>query len=175
METIALILFVILAIVSSAGKKRGRKAPPDLPETARTPADPPHGRSGRGNPRAVLIRNAAAKAASIPAAGMPTPPAAAGEGEALFPEDACPGGSMPHTHHQGQEMLEDEECSGGSMAHDHTEGISRREHARRLAAMDAQQQESALLQETIDREALRRAVVMAEVLGKPRALKRRSF
>ena len=80
---------------------------------------------------------------------------------------------MPHAHVEGHSDLEDEDCAGGSMAHTHTEGVSRAAQARRMAAMDAARQEGDdILPRTIDARALRRAVVMAEVLGKPRALRK---
>jgi hypothetical protein len=73
---------------------------------------------------------------------------------------------------------EDEEgCVGGSMAHTHEEGESRTEHARHLR--EAQNREA---QETLAASAaaelremnlsrLRQAVVMAEILDRPRALR----
>jgi len=78
---------------------------------------------------------------------------------------------MPHTHDEGHSTLVDEDCAGGSMEHTHTEGVSRATHARRMAAIDADH-DGDVLPETIDAATLRRAVVMAEVLGKPRALKK---
>ena len=76
---------------------------------------------------------------------------------------------MEHAHAEGHSALKDADCVGGSMAHTHTEGVSRAAHARRMAAMDAGQ-DGDMLPETIDARALRRAVVMAEVLGRPKAL-----
>ena len=85
----------------------------------------------------------------------------------------CHGGSMEHTHAEGRSALEDEDCMGGSMEHTHTEGVSRVAQARRMAAIDAEHHDSAeILPETVDARALRRAVVMAEVLGKPRAMRK---
>jgi len=94
------------------------------------------------------------------------------QGEAMLADEDCFGGSMEHTHDEGRGALEDEDCFGGSMEHSHTEGVSREDHARRMAAMDADRSE-ALRPEAIDARALRRAVVMAEVLGRPRALQPR--
>ena len=98
---------------------------------------------------------------------------AQGEGRAMLEDDACRGGSMPHVHAEGNSALEDEDCFGGSMEHTHTEGVSRVAHARRMAAIDSGHGDQDMLPETIDARALRRAVVMAEVLGKPRAMRPR--
>ena len=101
-------------------------------------------------------------------------PVASAEGASMLDDADCHGGSMPHAHTEGRSSLEDEECVGGSMAHTHTEGVSRAAQSRRIAAIDQRQaSEAALVPEAIDARALRRAVVMAEVLGKPRALSRR--
>ena len=75
------------------------------------------------------------------------------------------------------EIPDEEGCVGGSMAHEHTEGESAEEHGAHIEQMrlrDAQEEESAraALGE-IDAQALRRAVIAAEVLGRPKALKRR--
>ena len=94
------------------------------------------------------------------------------QGEAMLADDECRGGSMEHTHAEGHSALEDKDCYGGSMEHTHTEGVSRSAHARRMAAIDSVHDEDAPPQ-AIDAAALRRAVVMAEVLGKPRALQAR--
>ena len=95
------------------------------------------------------------------------------QGASMLEDVECAGGSMPHSHDEGHSSLADEDCAGGSMAHTHTEGVSRAAHARRMAAIDAGHPEGEdILPEAIDAAALRRAVVMAEVLGKPRALRR---
>ena len=95
------------------------------------------------------------------------------EGRPMLMDEDCRGGSMPHVHAEGHSGLADEDCFGGSMAHTHTEGVSRSDHARRMVDIDARQHENDVLPQTIDARALRRAVVMAEVLGKPRALRPR--
>jgi len=95
----------------------------------------------------------------------------AAQGEAMLADPDCHGGSMEHTHAEGHSALEDEDCYGGSMEHTHSEGVSRSAHARRMAAIDEAHDED-VLPETIDAAALRRAVVMAEVLGKPKALQK---
>ena len=96
------------------------------------------------------------------------------EGDSLLADEDCRGGSMPHAHAEGVSALKDEDCAGGSMEHTHTEGISRREQASRMAAIDDERADD-VLPERIDAQALRRAVVMAEVLGRPKALKGRQY
>jgi len=103
-------------------------------------------------------------------------PVAPAEGAAMLDDADCHGGSMPHAHSEGNSRLDDEDCAGGSMAHSHTEGVSRAAQSRRMAAIDraaTARTDDALMPDAIDARALRRAVVMAEVLGKPRALSRR--
>lgn len=180
-----MILFIVLAAVSSNNKKKKRdqaNARPRVPQ------------SGQANLRQAASEAApegefeealerlnrklqAAQAKSAPAAKAvrPVPVARAGkirQGEPMLRDEECHGGSMAHVHTEGHSALADEDCFGGSMEHTHTEGVSRTDHARRMAAIDAQDGASDVLPETIDARALRRAVVMAEVLGKPRALRR---
>ena len=101
---------------------------------------------------------------------------AQGEGESMMADADCAGGSMPHDHAEGGSALEDEECAGGSMAHHHTQGVSREAQNRRLSELDSRreaEEADRLVPTAIDAAAMRRAVVMAEVLGKPKALQGR--
>ena len=101
--------------------------------------------------------------------------AAPAEGESMLADADCAGGSMPHDHAEGGSALEDAECAGGSMPHRHTQGVSREAQSRRLDELDhrrAAEDGDRLVPTAIDARALRRAVVMAEVLGKPRAMRR---
>ncbi len=101
---------------------------------------------------------------------------APGEGESMMADADCAGGSMPHDHAEGGSALEDEECAGGSMAHHHTQGVSRAAQNRRLSELDSRreaEEADRLVPTAIDAAAMRRAVVMAEVLGKPKALQGR--
>ena len=101
------------------------------------------------------------------------PAAQSVQGASMLEDAQCAGGSMPHTHDEGHSSLADEDCAGGSMEHTHTEGVSRAAQARHMAAIDAGHPDGEdILPEAIDAAALRRAVVMAEVLGKPRALRK---
>ena len=66
---------------------------------------------------------------------------------------------------------------GGSLAHEHTEGESRAEHARHQEAIRRREAQELLAHsdEELSRRAtarrMREAVVMAEVLGRPVALR----
>lgn len=194
MEVVILILIIIFA-VSNKNKKnqKGRAA-------GKTPAarmNAPRGAAARTGRPSIPVKTAEGAEAEPPAevsfedalaemrrklegraatARRPAAVAAAPapeQGESLLADEDCKGGSMPHAHIEGHSALEDEDCIGGSMAHSHTEGVSRAAHARRMAAIDAGHDSDDVLAETIDAQALRRAVVMAEVLGKPRALQMR--
>ena len=108
------------------------------------------------------------------------PQAAPAEGDSLLADADCHGGSMPHTHAEGGSTLDDEECVGGSMAHSHAEGQSRAEQRRRLSDLDRRRESEqdapeGLFPKAIDAAAMRRAVVMAEVLGKPKGIKRSRY
>ena len=104
-----------------------------------------------------------------------TAQAAPGEGESMLTDADCAGGSMPHDHAEGGSALADEECAGGSMPHRHTQGVSRAAQSRRLAEMDHRREAEdadSLIPTAFDARAMRRAVVMAEVLNRPKALRR---
>ena len=76
--------------------------------------------------------------------------------------------------------VDEEGCVGGSMAHEHTEGESREEHGAHIAAMERRDVEEAAqggagrfgVLGDMSLEELRRAVIVSEVLGKPKALRR---
>ena len=80
---------------------------------------------------------------------------------------------------QGVSHADDEGCVGGSMKHAHTEGETREEHRRHLAELhkrEAEEQRASEMARELSEmnlQKLRRAVVMAEVLGKPAAMKKR--
>ena len=197
MEIIGLILFVLFFIISASSKnKKGNSAAqrPGTAGNAKQQASAANARSARPKPSASKVKPVR------PASAMPKnlgdlkaamnqwledsmteikgdvkpvvqPAAQSVQGASMLEDDQCAGGSMPHVHDEGHSTLVDEDCAGGSMEHTHTEGVSRAAQARRMAAIDAGHDED-VLPETIDARALRRAVVMAEVLGKPRALKK---
>ena len=197
MEIIGLILFVLFFIISASSKnKKGNSAAqrPGTAGNAKQQASAANARSARPKPSAGKVKPVR------PASAMPKnlgdlkaamnqwledsmteikgdvkpvvqPAAQSVQGASMLDDDQCAGGSMPHVHDEGHSALADEDCAGGSMEHTHTEGVSRSAQARRMAAIDARHDED-VLPEAIDATALRRAVVMAEVLGKPRALKK---
>ena len=188
MEIILSILIVILVFASvmgkngkSARKGRGGQAPaakaPEKPAKNATQSSKAVARLAARDARfEKAMQRLEARLNEQPAATWEAPeilPVEASEirqGEAMLEDPDCAGGSMAHTHAEGHSALEDEDCVGGSMEHVHSEGVSRSDHARRMAAIDAEDAQD-VLPETIDARTLRRAVVMAEVLGKPRALR----
>ena len=82
---------------------------------------------------------------------------------------------------QGASAFDDEGCVGGSLAHDHTEGEDRAEHARhkeevkRREAVEALEHAQAANAAAVNVHRLRQAVVMAEVLDRPKALRARGY
>lgn len=182
-----MILFVIFMIATAGDRKKKKGS-----------ADPKAGATAAAQRQAAAARLKAAKQARFTVARTITIPkqteegsgqpeahhhsepvievmnrAEAVQGASMLDDADCAGGSMAHTHAEGHSGLEDEDCVGGSMDHTHTEGVSRAAQARRMAAIDAAQNDDGdILPRTIDERTLRRAVVMAEVLGKPRALRK---
>ncbi len=199
MEIIGVILFVLFFIVSAGSKnKKGNSAAqrPGTAGNARQQAPVANARSARPKPSAGKVKPVRPASAlpknldDLKAAmnqwledGMAEvkgdvkplvqPAAQSVQGASMLDDAQCAGGSMPHTHDEGHSSLADEDCAGGSMEHTHTEGVSRAAQARHMAAIDAGHPDGEdILPEAIDAAALRRAVVMAEVLGKPRALRK---
>ena len=188
MEIIGVILAILFALVTAGDrKKKAANRAAGLPQR---PGMKPVAR-GQAAEAAAGIRDAVRELASRPAAApaefegavaelkqrlaVQSAPAAA-QGESMLADEECAGGSMPHDHAEGGGALEDAECAGGSMAHTHSEGVSRADQTRRLAALDQEEQARGNLfpsPSAIDARAMRRAVVMAEVLGRPRALQPR--
>ena len=178
MEIIGVILFVLFFIVSAGSKnKKGNSAAqrPGTAGNAKQQASAANARSARPKPSAGKVKPVR------PASAMPKN---LGDLKAAMNQwledsmteikgDVKPVVQPAAQSVQGASMLEDAQCAGGSMEHTHTEGVSRAAQARRMAAIDAGHPDGEdILPEAIDAAALRRAVVMAEVLGKPRALKK---
>ena len=182
MEIVAVILVIVFVLISSAGKKtngknaaNGKGAAQQAARAAQTPVSR-MGIREREARMAELRQKRAARQAAKPVAqpAQPTvkaPEEAAEEAfevslnemrELLNIAGASPAGGV-----------DEEGCVGGSLEHTHEEGESREEHSRHMAAMRARDAEEAAQEarRTIDAAALRRAVVMSEVLGRPRALK----
>lgn len=122
--------------------------------------------------RAARMRELKEKRAARVASARGTA-AQAVEAAESFAEGASHGGSLAG---QGLSATDDEGCVGGSLPHDHSEGESRAEHSAHIAAMRARDAEEAAMAEPrglaeLNPQDLRRAVVISEILGKPRALK----
>ena len=197
MELIVVILLIGLSLAASRKKKapgaanRGRaagsgKVPPvpvDIQQLRRRLESELGSISAQNAASAAGTRAAAPSAAAeaVPAVNTPIVPAGASEeGSSLMDDAWCAGGSMAHSHSEGASSLADEECAGGSMPHSHDEGTERSEQARRMAVLDAnnaaqpETRRQPLIQTgEVDIHALRRAVVMAEVLGRPKAMQAR--
>lgn len=107
---------------------------------------------------ARLLREANRTAATVPE-GMSTP-----ETPTVMPS-------------QGASLMDDEGCVGGSMAHAHTEGETHAEHRRHVEALHRREaEETRAAQAAVDLAAMnvqrmRQAVIMAEILDKPVALR----
>ena len=81
------------------------------------------------------------------------------EGVSLFDEEGCVGGSLPHEHEEGERVEE----------HLKHQEAPRRRDMEREAAITASEELQAM-----NLRRLRQAVVMAEILDKPRALRNRT-
>lgn len=112
-----------------------------------------------------------------PQAARPTSSAAVPEEEEDLPEPEDLPQMMADPPLEGSTMGDGEGCVGGSMAHDQHEGESRAEHRRHMAAIERREAAEAEAgragRETADLNTrrLRQAVIMAEVLDRPVALR----
>ena len=186
MEIIALILIILFVAVTgkkkpnrpSAGQQPGNVAVPQSREARQARLNELRQRRAAQADAPVMPDNAKATFESSIAELkelLNVTEAVPAEGESMLNDADCHGGSMPHAHSEGSSALDDEDCAGGSMAHAHTEGVSRAAQARRMAAIERDAEASkaaALVPQVIDARELRRAVVMAEVLGKPKGLRK---
>ncbi|MDO4866377.1 MAG: hypothetical protein Q4C10_07435 [Clostridia bacterium] len=182
MELIALILIIVFIAASGGkGKKNRQNAARRQPQVNRRQPSPSAEIREMLNQFAANRQEEAQPSVAVPRAAETVLAGPAGEGESALMDEDCRGGSMPHTHEEGVSALADEDCQGGSMAHSHTEGVGRASQTRRMAKLDEaghgpaepMEHRPVLAAADIDAQAMRRAVVMAEVLGKPRALARR--
>lgn len=183
MEGLFVVLLIIFLLSTSSKKNRARVdaqrkgqqaaanapgQPSPTPVARMTPAE----RRQRIEALKGKKQSLRAEAQAVRAAAPQAPAAHPGEGLSRP-------GSLAARAPQGFEGFDEEGCVGGSMPHDHTEGERRDEHARHIAAMAARDAEEAVLAAprgiaALDPTALRRAVVVSEILGKPRALRRRA-
>ena len=178
MEALVFVLIILFFVVSEA-KKKNRGAAPQKGPVPQKGAAPQMtamqsrraARQAAANQRAEQFRRKLDKAVERPRAEVKA------FEEAFEPVEKKAAPAPAADIMQGASMLDEEGCVGGSMDHDHTEGERHEEHDRHMKA--AKQRESQELleqvaaqrQATVNAQALRRAVVMAEVLGKPRALR----
>ena len=191
MEIVVVLLGLLLTVISATKKnsKKDGKSPARAKKGAPSPAF--------DETKGVVNRPVASVQPAMSAGN-----AAPTEGGQLLEDDECAGGSMPHEHTQGRSMLEDPLCAGGSMPHEHTEGLgapaadddclggsmahahnegaNRSEVHQRMARLDSKREadekdahEPLISAADIDMKAMRRAVIMAEVLGRPRAMRAR--
>ena len=177
MEGLGFVFIIVIFILSSitkSGKQKKEGQPPAkgaaspaaktgaraaAPAQARTTPVKPAQKTRR--PAAVSRPVAAPAAAATPAPSAPAPAATA------------------QISMEGTGLFDDEGCIGGSMAHNHAEGESHAEHSRHITAMrDREREEAAIAAPkgvaALDPRDLRRAVVISEILGKPKALQRRA-
>ena len=185
MEVLVFLLIGILfAISGSRKKKRGQQpngrpvAPrPVQPVRPASPQRPVNASAGRDFLKELM--KAVEDTTESMLEGKPAPKLAAQPAIPVQPAAPAAQPAAP-LYAQGGGLEDDEGCVGGSMAHVHTEGETRaehREHVERLKKREAEEQqaEEALWDSAaLNRQRLRQAVVMAEVLGKPRALKPRA-
>ena len=159
MEGLLAILFFIL-IGSMVGRSKKKTAAP-----GGTPKQPAAGKAAPGE---------------MPKARVPAGLNYARQIEEMlrsFERQALPEEPAPAPAVQGTSLSDDEGCVGGSMPHTHTEGESREEHGRHREAVRRREAKEIVEQAASEREALRRAqdlrraVVMAEVLNRPVALR----
>ena len=146
MEFLVFLLLMIFVVVNDRKNKQKKGAAAAAPAPARE------------KPAARMKRKAA-----------PTPAAA------FVPETPSSVEAVPHP-----EDADEEGCLGGSMDHTQHEGESRAEHARHMAAIHSREAAEAEAENTahtlsnLNRGRMRQAVVMAEVLGRPKALRGRA-
>ena len=114
---------------------------------------------------------------SVAAAAEPAVPAPVQSGSLRSASIIEEGLSEAPVSTQGRSLFEDHGCAGGSIPHDSHEGDSRYPGAREALAWDDESDAYAgnIAHElqNMDLQGLRRAVVISEILGRPRALRRR--
>ena len=191
MESIfGLIVFALIFIVGAA-EKAGKKKKSDAITNAERPMPSKADALRRQASEAVKAVSAEAMKSlkeeigfGVPEAAPAAKPAASNDKpaeqlsliEAFMQKQAAKNeahGSIP----MGDSVTDADGCIGGSLGEHREEGESRAEHAEHVARRDAAlaaehsiAAEAAKLRNA-NRDELRRAVVMAEILGKPKALR----
>lgn len=80
---------------------------------------------------------------------------------------------------EAQSISDDQGCIGGSLPHTQHEGESREEHTAHMRHIQAEEQISAQTEDiarelhTMNLQQLRRAVIVSEILGKPKAFRKK--
>lgn len=80
---------------------------------------------------------------------------------------------------EAQSISDDQGCIGGSLPHTQHEGESREEHTAHMRHIQAEEQIAARTEDiahelhTMNLQQLRRAVIVSEILGKPKAFRKR--
>ena len=186
MGVLVYILIIVFILVSSSNskKKKAQSAGKTPQQAVRSREALNHklanARSGEDFLKAlgVMATESASDAvkAAKPAAKAQAVPKEAGAVKQPARTAAVPVAAKP----QGTGHADDEGCVGGSMAHTHEEGESRAEHDRHMkAALRREADESLAAQAALELSEmnihrLRRAVVVAEILDRPKALRRRA-
>lgn len=159
MEVIVFLLVMVFAFLNSGSKKK----PAQGGKPAQATKAALNARAVPGAKPALKVRAARKPAPAPVAPSTPAAPAAP-----VAPVVAAT---------QGESHADAEGCVGGSMAHAHHEGEKRAEHARHMAAARLREDEESLAAEAarelhdLNLRRLRQAVVMAEVLDRPKALR----
>ena len=194
MEGLIVILIILFAVVKSGKKNKKKEKTPDMSATARKEVlARAIQRSGTGADSTAEfmkeLQNAVNQRAAqnegekapVQAKQPPRTPSAPRPAKAPKPHPTpAHTYEIPVARPVPAEGADSEGCLGGSMPHLHTEGESRAEHAMHMAAMERRDEESWQADPInrnlggIDRTQLRRAVIMAEILDKPKALRRRT-
>lgn len=188
MEAITLILIIVFSLISASVKKNKQGAAKTGSAPAR-PAEKP------ATTRAAIERALKEAVAQLDDGAMtPAQKQQAKDAEAALAkarekaklraaaksqaQQGLPGtpvGAAVPSATQGASAVDDEGCLGGSLPHGHEEGESREEHARHIAAMESRDKNEAALEiRGFDARQLRRAVVISEILDRPKALRRRA-
>ena len=177
---ISVIIVIVMALLSSGmkNKKNARKGVIQDPvaknapiHTAPKPAAKAAASLSKAEREARLTQLREKRAERMKAAKVTAAPqAVAMQAQAAQTVEPVP---------QGTSLTDDEGCVGGSLPHDHEEGEGHEEHARHMAdyarrELDERTREEHAGHAGLNLSDVRRAVVMAEILGKPKALQRRS-
>ena len=162
-----IILFYWLIFKSGKKSKKGEKSRPDAAPKAQPAATKAFDMQKAveaflNDPATGQLKAAAAQAAQM----------AAQRAEARQMEMSLTEEEEPEEYFMGQSFFDDEGCVGGSLGGHDEEGESRAEHEEHLSRADARQNpQTAAPRPRIRAAELRRAVVMSEILDKPKALR----